>query len=115
MGNLCGTLQRTTRFSFFFSNMCAYVHIFPVIRMGDILTKPLYSQLRESDDERVVVIIGGGKHIEVSKYLLLCKVEELLGFMDNCLNDTFWTAGMQSEFSLFRFFPAHAQFILAAF
>lgn len=68
--------------------------------MGDILAKPLFSQLRESDDERIMVGIGCSKHIEVSKYLLLCKIEELLGFTGNCLKDTFWTAGMQSKYML---------------
>lgn len=65
--------------------------------MGAILAKPLFSQLRESDDERIIVSIGYAKHIEVSKYLLLYKAEELLGFTGNCLKDTFWTAGMQSK------------------
>ncbi|VIO94057.1 PHD-finger family protein [Brugia malayi] len=74
-----------------------YLHADNVVRMGDILAKPLFSQLRESDDERIVVAIGYTKHVEVSKYLLLCKVEELLGFTGNCLKDTFWTAGMQTH------------------
>ncbi|KAM3720121.1 putative nucleosome-remodeling factor subunit [Dirofilaria immitis] len=74
-----------------------YLHADNVIRMGDILARPLFSQLRESDDERVMVGIGCAKHIEVSKYLLLCKVEEFLGFAGNCLKDTFWTAGMQTH------------------
>ncbi|VBB31827.1 unnamed protein product [Acanthocheilonema viteae] len=74
-----------------------YLHADNVIRMGDILAKPLFSQLRESDDERVVVTIGSAKHVEVSKYLLLYKTEELLGFTGNCLKDTFWTAGMQTH------------------
>uniref|UniRef100_A0A182EDU5 DDT domain-containing protein n=2 Tax=Onchocerca ochengi TaxID=42157 RepID=A0A182EDU5_ONCOC len=74
-----------------------YLHADNVIRMGDILAKPLFSQLRESDDERIMVGIGCSKHIEVSKYLLLCKIEELLGFTGNCLKDTFWTAGMQTH------------------
>lgn len=74
---------------------------FSVVKMGDILARPLFSQLRESDDERVVVTIGTSKHIEVSKYLLLYRAEELLGFTGNCLKDTFWTAGMQSKCVLF--------------
>uniref|UniRef100_A0A158Q8A9 Bm3641 n=1 Tax=Elaeophora elaphi TaxID=1147741 RepID=A0A158Q8A9_9BILA len=74
-----------------------YLHADNVVRMGDILAKPLFSQLRESDDERTVVAIGCAKHVEVSKYLLLCKAEELLGFTGNCLKDTFWTAGMQTH------------------
>ncbi|EJD74858.1 CBR-NURF-1 protein [Loa loa] len=74
-----------------------YLHADNVVRMGDILAKPLFSQLRESDDERVMVAIGCTKHVEVSKYLLLCKIEELLGFTGNCLKDTFWTAGMQTH------------------
>lgn len=69
--------------------------------MGHILANPLFSQLRESDDERLVITTGCSKHVEVSKYLLLCKIEELLGFTGNCLKDTFWTAGLQSNFMLF--------------
>ncbi|MCP9257668.1 hypothetical protein DINM_000928 [Dirofilaria immitis] len=80
-----------------------YLHADNVIRMGDILARPLFSQLRESDDERVMVGIGCAKHIEVSKYLLLCKVEEFLGFAGNCLKDTFWTAGMQKGDTLTRY------------
>ncbi|CAG9536170.1 unnamed protein product [Cercopithifilaria johnstoni] len=74
-----------------------YLHADNVMRMGDILAKPLFSQLQESDDERIVIAIGCAKHVEVSKYLLLYKAEELLGFTGNCLKNTFWTAGMQTH------------------
>ncbi|VDN05007.1 unnamed protein product [Thelazia callipaeda] len=74
-----------------------FLHADNVVRMGDILMKPLHSQLQESGDDRVVVKLDCTKHIEVSKYLLLCKAEELLGFKENCLTNTFWTAGMQTH------------------
>lgn len=67
---------------------------FAVVRMGNILSKPRMSQLRDVDDERMLVCIGGAKSIEVSKYLLLCRAEEFLGFMGGQLSNTFWTAGL---------------------
>lgn len=50
-------------------------------RMADIFTQPLACTSFESDDERTTVYFEG-KPVEISKTMLLTKVEELLGFKD---------------------------------
>lgn len=70
-------------------------------RMADIFTQPLACTSCESDDERTVAFFEG-KPVEISKTMLLTKVEELLGFKDGLFSDLFWTSGLSAEKVLAR-------------